>query len=164
MFSYLKSAWTHILLGDVQRKDKRQKKEFSLHIRVFRSESTLVQKDITEKLCHLYLWWSQKLDLGTALGSLQSSPISVMECWGFTWMTTKCLFQLSLFYNSIMFSRRNLHLHQRKRPRWAAFASTALVRLKVVIQLVWRSWYTFPCVQWCRTYTMCVYSSFKHKL
>lgn len=39
VFSYLKGRGTQILPGDVQSKDKRQKKKFSLDIRVFHSKS-----------------------------------------------------------------------------------------------------------------------------
>lgn len=161
MFSYLKSGWTHIFLEDVQRKDKRQKKEFSLRIRVFHSESTLAQKYITDKLCHLCLWWSQKLDLGTALGNLQSSPCFLL--WG---IGDSCAWQQSVSSSSaysiiLSCSQGEIHLHKRKRPRWAASASTALVGLKVATQLVWRSWYPFSL---CAIYTMCIYSSFKHEL
>ena len=39
IFSYLKGRWTRILPGDVQRKDKRQKKKFGLDVGDFHSES-----------------------------------------------------------------------------------------------------------------------------
>lgn len=38
-FSYVKSRWTQILPGDVQRKDKRQKNKFCLDKIIFHSKS-----------------------------------------------------------------------------------------------------------------------------
>lgn len=45
----------------------------------------------------------------------------------------------SVYSIILLYSLGEIYLHRRTRPKWAAYASTALVGLKAAIQLVWRS-------------------------
>lgn len=92
-FSYVKSRWTQILPGDVQRKDKRQKNKFCLDKIIFHSKSAWALEHIALKLCNLHPWRCPKLDFGMALGDVQSSPC--FQCWGLKQMSTRGLLQPS---------------------------------------------------------------------